>query len=119
MRAARRRLTYVATHQRPITCDLCREPRHPQVHHTHKARTLANGNVGRGSGLVCVCGPGQGVGVDLRIEEHLEGPVVLDAQLVGLVDEDFGEERLVAQPPVGVVYSVSEDTGRARQRIDS
>jgi len=39
----------------------------------------------------------------LRIKEHLEGPVVLDPQLVVLVDEDLGEERLVAQPPVGVV----------------
>ena len=28
---------------------------------------------------------------------------MLDAQLVVLVDEDLGEERLVAQPPVGVV----------------
>ncbi|QRO88621.1 hypothetical protein [Kytococcus sedentarius] len=37
------------------------------------------------------------------IEEHLEGSVVLGAQLVVLVDEDLGEERLVAQPPVGVV----------------
>ncbi|WP_162494733.1 hypothetical protein [Tessaracoccus flavescens] len=50
-----------------------------------------------------VCGPGQGVRVDLRIEEHLERLVVLDAQLVVLIDEDLGEERLVAQPPVGVV----------------
>jgi len=30
----------------------------------------------------------------LRIKEHLEGPVVLDPQLVVLVDEDLGEERL-------------------------
>ena len=52
---------------------------------------------------MCVCGPGQSVGVDLRIEEHFEGPVVLDAQLVVLVDVDLREERLVAQPPVGVV----------------
>ena len=52
---------------------------------------------------MCVCGPGQRVGVDLWIEEHLEGSVVLDAQLVVFVDEDLGEERLVAQPPVGVV----------------
>ncbi|WP_238384867.1 hypothetical protein [Segeticoccus rhizosphaerae] len=28
---------------------------------------------------------------------------MLDAQLVVLVDEDLREERLVAQPPVGVV----------------
>ena len=28
---------------------------------------------------------------------------MLDAQLVVLVDEDLGEERLVTQPPVGVV----------------
>jgi len=73
------------------------------LHRTHKARTLANSNVGRGSGLVRVCGPGQRVGVDLWIEEHLEGSVALDAQLVILVDEDLREERLVAQPPVGVV----------------
>ena len=52
---------------------------------------------------MCVCGPGQSVGVDLRIEEHFEGPVVLDAQLVVLVDVDLGEEGLVAQASVGVV----------------
>ncbi|MFK5257364.1 hypothetical protein [Propionibacterium freudenreichii] len=28
---------------------------------------------------------------------------MFDSQLVVLVDEDLGEERLVAQPPVGVV----------------
>ncbi|MFC6233564.1 hypothetical protein ACFPZL_00475 [Leucobacter soli] len=28
---------------------------------------------------------------------------MLDAQLVVFVDEDLGEERLIAQPPVGVV----------------
>jgi len=42
----------------------------------------------------------------LRIEEHLEGPVVLDPQLVVLVDEDLGEERLVAQPPAPVLRSM-------------
>lgn len=74
-----------------------------RLHPTHKARTLANGIVGSGSGLVAVLNPVEGVSVDLRIEEHLKGPVVLDAQLVVLVDVDLGEERLVAQPPVGVV----------------
>ncbi len=58
-----------------------------------KGRTLANGNVGRGSGLVRVCGPGQSVGIDLRIEEHLEGPVVLDAQLVVLVVLRIGDDE--------------------------
>ena len=52
---------------------------------------------------MCVCGPGQRVGVDPWIEEHLEGSVVLGTQLVVFVDEDLGEERLIAQPPVGVV----------------
>jgi len=46
----------------------------------HKARTLANVNVGGGSGLVGVCGRGQGVGVGLRFERYLERPVVLGAQ---------------------------------------
>jgi len=66
---------------------------------------------------VCVRGPGQSVGVDLRIEEHLEGSVVLDAQLVVLVDEDLGEERLVAQPPVGVVAS-SVDIGAVGEQTE-
>ncbi len=74
------------------------------LHPTHKARTLANGNVVRGSGLVHVCGPGQGVGVDLRIKEHLEGPVVLDPQLVVLVDEDLREEGLVGVCPFLCVW---------------
>ena len=52
---------------------------------------------------MCVFGPGQGVGVDLGVEEHLEGSVVLDAQFVVFVDEDLGEEGLVAEPSVGVV----------------
>lgn len=34
----------------------------------HKARTLAIGNVGRGSGLLAVLGPGEGVGVDLGFD---------------------------------------------------
>ncbi len=32
---------------------------------SHRVRTLANNNVGGGSGLVSVCGPGESVGVDL------------------------------------------------------
>ncbi|MBF9335990.1 hypothetical protein G3N30_07035 [Microbacterium lacticum] len=67
--------------------------------------------------LFHVCGPGQGVGVDLRIELHLEGPVVLDTQLVVLVDEDLGEERLVAQPPVGVV-AAGVDIGAVAQQAE-
>jgi hypothetical protein len=31
-------------------------------------------------------GPGEGVGVDLGVEEHFEGAVVLDAELVVFVD---------------------------------
>ena len=78
---------------------------------------FANGNVGRGSGLVCVCGPGQRVGVDLGVEEHLEGSVVLGAQLVVLVDEDLGEERPIAQPPVGVV-AAGVDVGAVGQESE-
>jgi len=51
----------------------------------------------------------------LRIEEHLEGPVVLDAQLVVLVDEDLGEECLVAQAPVGVVAPAVDVSAVAQQ----
>lgn len=51
------------------------------LHPTHKARTL-----GFDSGLVAVLGPGEGVGVDLRVEEHFERSVVLDAELVVFVD---------------------------------
>ncbi|OUZ06771.1 hypothetical protein BHE97_18350, partial [Aeromicrobium sp. PE09-221] len=61
-----------------------------EVHPVHKARTLANGIVGWGSGLVAVLGPVEGVGVDLGVEEHLEGPVVLDAEFVVFVDVDLG-----------------------------
>ncbi|WP_165367917.1 hypothetical protein [Phytoactinopolyspora endophytica] len=57
---------------------------------------MALGNKGWGSGLVSVFGPGQGVGVDLWIEQHLEGAGVLGAQLVVFVDVDLGEERLIA-----------------------
>ena len=45
------------------------------VHPTHKARTIANVDVDRGSGLVGICG------VDLWVEQHFEAPVVLDAQV--------------------------------------
>ena len=55
------------------------------AHPTHKVRTLAIVD-GFGSGLVAVLGPGEGVGVDLRVEEHFEGSVVLDAELVVFVD---------------------------------
>ncbi|MES6220270.1 hypothetical protein U6L75_01090 [Cutibacterium acnes] len=55
------------------------------LHPTHKVRTLAIID-GFGSGLVAVLGPGEGVGVDLRVEEHFEGSVVLDAELVVFVD---------------------------------
>ena len=42
-----------------------------RAHPAHKARTLANGIVGWGSGLVAVLGPVGGIGVDLGVEEHL------------------------------------------------
>ncbi|WP_199539590.1 hypothetical protein [Cutibacterium namnetense] len=72
------------------------------LHPTHKARTLAILD-GFGSGLVTVLGPGEGVGVDLGVEEHFEGSVVLDAELVVFVNVDLGEEGLVAEASVGVV----------------
>jgi len=62
----------------------------------HKARTLARRIIGLGSGLVGVLRPVEGVGVDLGVEQHLEGPVGLDAQVVVLLDVDLGEEGLVA-----------------------
>lgn len=74
----------------------------PMLHPTHKARILAILD-GFGSGLVAVLGPGEGVGVDLGIEEHFEGAVVLDAELVVFVDVDLDEEGLVAEASVGVV----------------
>lgn len=67
------------------------------LHPTHKARTL-----GFDSGLVAVLGPGEGVGVDLRVEEHFERSVVLDAELVVFVDVDLDEEGLVAKASVDV-----------------
>lgn len=51
-----------------------------RLHPTHKARTLANGIVGSGSGLVVVLNPVERVGVHFGVEEHLEGAVVLDAK---------------------------------------
>jgi len=53
----------------------------------------------------------------LRIKEHLEGPVVLDPQLVVLVDEDLREECLVAQPPVGVV-AAGVDVGAVGEQAE-
>jgi hypothetical protein len=59
----------------------------------HKARTLANGNAGRGSGLVGVCGPGQAIRVDLRIKEQLVAGLVpkahgvIDAEMRAALDE--------------------------------
>ena len=42
---------------------------------------------------------------------------MLDAQLVVLVDEDLGEERLVAQPPVGVV-AAGVDVGAVGEQAE-
>ncbi|WP_241263434.1 hypothetical protein [Microbacterium esteraromaticum] len=53
----------------------------------------------------------------MRIKEHLEGPVVLEPQLVVLVDEDLREERLVAQPPVGVV-AAGVDVGAVGEQAE-
>src|SRR5699024_2418056 len=83
----------------------------------HKARTLANRIVGWGSGLVAVLGPVERVGVDLGVEEHLEGPVVLDAEPVVFVDVDLGEEGLVAQASVGVVEPLV-DVGAVSQESE-
>ncbi|WP_245702774.1 hypothetical protein [Arthrobacter subterraneus] len=77
-----------------------------RAHPAHKARTLANRIVGFGSSLVAVLSPGEGVGVDLGVEQHLEGPVVLDAQLAVFLDVDLGKERLIAETPGGGVASV-------------
>lgn len=59
---------------------------------------------------MCVCSPGEGFGVDLGVEEHLERSAVLDAELVVFVDEDLGEEGLVAEASVGIV-AVGVDVG--------
>ncbi|WP_344062317.1 hypothetical protein [Nostocoides vanveenii] len=53
----------------------------------------------------------------MRIKEHLERSVVLDAQLVVLVDEDLREECLVAQPPVGVV-AAGVDVGAVGEQAE-
>ncbi|MDQ4113909.1 MAG: hypothetical protein M3306_22850 [Actinomycetota bacterium] len=71
---------------------------------------------GWGSGLVGVRGPGERVRVDLGVEQHLEGPGVLDAEFVVLVDVDLGEERLVAQPAVSVV-AAGVDVGAVLQQV--
>lgn len=42
---------------------------------------------------------------------------MLDAQFVVLVDEDLGEEGLVAQPPVGVVAS-AVDVGTVGEQAE-
>src|SRR5699024_1599816 len=89
----------------------------PSLHPAHQARTLANRIVGWGSGLVAVLGPVERVGVDLGVEEHLEGPVVLDAEPVVFVDVDLGEEGLVAQASVGVVEPLV-DVGAVSQESE-
>ena len=78
---------------------------------------MAHRIIGRSSGLVGVCGPGECVGVDLGVEQHLEGPVVLDAQLIVLLDVDLGEEGLVAQASVGVVAS-AVDVGAVLKQVE-
>ncbi|MDO5500307.1 MAG: hypothetical protein Q4F67_11590, partial [Propionibacteriaceae bacterium] len=55
--------------------------------------------------------------VDLGVEEHLEGPVVLDAEPVVFVDVDLGDEGLVAQAPIGVVAPVV-DVGAVLQQVE-
>ncbi|WP_416447064.1 hypothetical protein AB3K78_07080 [Leucobacter sp. HNU] len=60
-------------------------------------------NKGHCSSLVRPCSPVQGVRADLGIEEHFVGAFVLDMQGVVFIDEDAGEERLVAQASVRVV----------------
>ncbi|WP_232004584.1 hypothetical protein [Propionibacterium freudenreichii] len=86
------------------------------LHPTHKARTLAILD-GFGSGLVAVLGPGEGVGVDLGVEEHFEGSVVLDAELVVFVDVDLGEEGLVAEASVCVVAAFV-DFGAVGEQVE-
>ncbi len=68
-------------------------------------------------GLVAVLGLGEGVGVDLGVEEHFEGSVVLDAELVVLVDVDLGEEGLVAEASVGVV-AACVDVGVVGEQVE-
>ena len=50
------------------------------------------------------------------VEQHLEGPVVLDPEFVVLLDVDLGEEGLVAQAPVSVVAPVV-DVGAVLQQV--
>ena len=72
---------------------------------------------GFGSGFVAVVGPSEGVGVDLGVEEHFEGVVVLDAELVVFVDVDLGEEGLVAQAAAGVV-AAGVDLGAVGEQVE-
>jgi len=53
--------------------------------------------------LLCFGRPVQGVGLDLGIAERVVGPLVLDAGFAVVVNEDGGEECLVAQTTVRVV----------------
>lgn len=62
-------------------------------------------------------GPSEGVGVDLGVEEHFEGAVVLDAELVVFVDVDLGEEGLVAQAAAGVV-AAGVDLGAVGEQVE-
>ncbi|WP_232005207.1 hypothetical protein [Propionibacterium freudenreichii] len=54
--------------------------------------------------------------MDGGVEEHLEGPGVVHAEVVVLFDVDLGEERLVAQAPVGVVAAVV-DVGAVFEQV--
>ncbi|MDK9295044.1 hypothetical protein FAM19031_001144 [Propionibacterium freudenreichii] len=62
-------------------------------------------------------GPGESVGVDLGVEEHFEGSVVVDAELVVFVDVDLGEEGLVAEASVGVVAAFV-DFGAVGEQVE-
>ncbi|MGO3041234.1 hypothetical protein [Ancrocorticia populi] len=87
------------------------------LHPRHKARTLARRIVGKGSSLFAVLCPVEGVAVDLGVEQHLVGALVLDSELVVFLDVDLGEEGLVAQAAVGVV-AAGVDVGAVGQQVE-
>ena len=59
----------------------------------------------------------EGIGVGPWVEEHLEGFVVLDSELIVFVNADPSEERLAAEAPVGVI-AACVDIGAVGEHVE-
>lgn len=59
----------------------------------------------------------EGIGVGLGVEEHSEGAIVLDSELLVFVNVDLSEECLVAEGSAGVV-AARVDLGAVDEHVE-